>query len=634
MVTFFVQSVKITFQSSSASVFEILPPSSTAAAASTSHVARRFPERRRSRVGMSTLPIFDYGVPVEDGDVLDAGGAPVGPAAEIASKVPTSVSSERGSAIVPPFGADDLVSRAQWQWAIGESDIAGKTGGPTNGGVSTAPDASPVTTKKRPTQRPKPNPSKDAAGLKNQSVKLPPPTSAHQTSHPSASTAEQAIAKVVVTEARGKLNVVERLLEDKPVECGDEEYHAVETSAEAQRKLARLVKPLTGEEFMSACEERCLTGKCGWPLCAVPLETAKRGMNGGFLGNSNDSRETSVRGTFRERRKIGGENGAAGAVVGGRGTYRIDALHRKVYLREDLEMFCCATHRSAAEALGVSLALSLDPSPTTTTTKKDTDGTGNKNAETDLMTAANLEKAKAMGDANKHVKAGVFERKAPVVVERSVSSGVFNSPTSAASANLEGLGGLGKKAASAVEGFVPREARAGSKTKTKTKQQVSFATASEQPLGAKNTSMVGTRKHPVSEPPSQETKHQPPPGLPPNDDGMVASSLNPRALDSFVERRAGPDDSTLSTDETARCGAFPITTLRRLIGLITITLTVYSYLLRDTDTFFFISATRTETPRFTLAFSGKARKTRRKRGTKWERSRKGRSRVLFLQPRR
>ncbi|MDB0053450.1 Rtr1/RPAP2 family protein phosphatase, partial [bacterium] len=69
-------------------------------------------------------------------------------------------------------------------------------------------------------------------------------------------------------EARLKLKVVERLLEDRPVELSDEDSESPQTSERAFLKLTALVKPLTGEEFMSACEERCLSGLCGWPLCA------------------------------------------------------------------------------------------------------------------------------------------------------------------------------------------------------------------------------------------------------------------------------------------------------------------------------------------------------------------------------
>ena len=56
--------------------------------------------------------------------------------------------------------------------------------------------------------------------------------------------------------------------------CADSEYIRAageKNGADALKELRRLVAPLTGEEFMRACEERCLAGKCGWPLCGVSL---------------------------------------------------------------------------------------------------------------------------------------------------------------------------------------------------------------------------------------------------------------------------------------------------------------------------------------------------------------------------
>jgi hypothetical protein len=49
-----------------------------------------------------------------------------------------------------------------------------------------------------------------------------------------------------------------------------------------------------------------------------------------------------------------------GLCAAARGTYRIDAVRRKVYLRGDLAMFCGDAHREQAEAIGVSLAISLE----------------------------------------------------------------------------------------------------------------------------------------------------------------------------------------------------------------------------------------------------------------------------------
>ena len=56
-----------------------------------------------------------------------------------------------------------------------------------------------------------------------------------------------------MTEARAKLAVVERLLEDKPVRCADSKYTTraagEKNGADALKELRRLVAPLTGEEF-------------------------------------------------------------------------------------------------------------------------------------------------------------------------------------------------------------------------------------------------------------------------------------------------------------------------------------------------------------------------------------------------
>ena len=104
---------------------------------------------------------------------------------------------------------------------------------------------------------------------------------------------------------------------------------------------------------MRACEERCLAGKCGWPLCGVSLS--------GCPGDDDARRLEGVgRGARAVRRTTKTPDGSAGSVRGGRGTYRIDAVRRKVYLRGDLDMFCGDAHRAEAEAVGVSLALPLD----------------------------------------------------------------------------------------------------------------------------------------------------------------------------------------------------------------------------------------------------------------------------------
>ena len=368
---------------------------------------------------MSTLPILDYGAPAE-GAGAGGEGAPGQPAAVPENAVPTDGAAfAREAAIVPPEGADDLVSRAQWQWAIGESEAARGAEGASSSPAGDERATSPGTTKKRPTPRSRASPNAIAGDGKKKTEKttLPRPGASVATSKNTESrrAAETAIARVEMTEARAKLAVVERLLEDKPVRCADSEYSksaaGEKNGADALKELRRLVAPLTGEEFMRACEERCLAGKCGWPLCGVSLS--------GCPGDDDAQRLEGVgRGARAARRTT--PDGSAGSVRGGRGTYRIDAVRRKVYLRGDLDMFCGDAHRAEAEAVGVSLALPLD-SETDSETAKETrkeaeDGT---NAADDAGAAATRNaKAKAMGDANANVKAAVLEKRPPAVVER------------------------------------------------------------------------------------------------------------------------------------------------------------------------------------------------------------------------
>ena len=81
---------------------------------------------------------------------------------------------------------------------------------------------------------------------------------------------------------------------------------------------------MTSEEFIAACQERCLAGRCGWPLCS-----------------------SAPRGAERDSERP-------------RGKYRVALAERKVYLRGDLDMFCGDAHRKEAETLGCSLALNLE----------------------------------------------------------------------------------------------------------------------------------------------------------------------------------------------------------------------------------------------------------------------------------
>ena len=108
---------------------------------------------------MSTLPILDYGAPAE-GAGAGGEGAPGQPAAVPENAVPTDGAAfAREAAIVPPEGADDLVSRAQWQWAIGESEAARGAEGASSSPAGDERATSPGTTKKRPTPRSRTSPN-------------------------------------------------------------------------------------------------------------------------------------------------------------------------------------------------------------------------------------------------------------------------------------------------------------------------------------------------------------------------------------------------------------------------------------------------------------------------------------------
>ena len=115
---------------------------------------------------MSTLPILDYGAPAE-GAGAGGEGAPGQPAAVPENAVPTDGAAfAREAAIVPPEGADDLVSRAQWQWAIGESEAARGAEGASSSPAGDERATSPGTTKKRPTPRSRASPNAGAGSSK------------------------------------------------------------------------------------------------------------------------------------------------------------------------------------------------------------------------------------------------------------------------------------------------------------------------------------------------------------------------------------------------------------------------------------------------------------------------------------
>jgi len=483
---------------------------------------------------MSTLPILDYGAPAE-GAGAGGEGAPGQPAAVPENAVPTDGAAfAREAAIVPPEGADDLVSRAQWQWAIGESEAARGAEGASSSPAGDERATSPGTTKKRPTPRSRASPNaiagdgKKGDGKKKTETTTPPrPSASVATSKNTESrrAAETAIARVEMTEARAKLAVVERLLEDKPVRCADSEYRRAageKNDAAALEELRRLVAPLTGEEFMRACEERCLAGKCGWPLCGAP--TRFSGVSGSGCPGDDDAR--AVRRTTPD--------GSAGSVRGGRGTYRIDAVRRKVYLRGDLDMFCGDAHRAEAEAVGVSLALPLDSSEESDSSaakesrKEAEDGAGAADdANRAAATRTAMAKAKAMGDANVNVKAAVFEKRPPAVVERRAPDASAPAPRAPSLAGLLG-GGKGNEAAAAVEGYVPRRERA-SAARTSSRRRV--GEVSQKKSGRHETTVAVTKPEAFVEPPEPEN----------------GSSLGARALDLRLEKAARADDSTLAS---------------------------------------------------------------------------------------
>ena len=481
---------------------------------------------------MSTLPIFDYGAPAEGPGAGDA-GAPGQPAAVPEVAVPTEGAAfAREAAIVPPEGADDLVSRAQWQWAIGESEAARGAKAASSAGDGGA--TSPGTTKKRPTPRSRASPPVPGKTVPKTSARdtiaLPSTKNAStRNAQTSRRAAETAIARVEVEEARAKLAVVERLLETKPVACADGEYAKdgnTKNDADALGALRRLVAPLTGEEFMRACEERRLAGKCGWPLCGKTLE--------GEVGDGDGV-----------RRRVTTPDGSAGSVRGGRGTYRIDAVRRKVYLRGDLAMFCGDAHREEAEAIGVSLAISLEaaeaaekasekePASSQDKTFVEPNGSGGSFAKNKDAKDA---KAKAMGDANVHVKASVLEKRPPAVVERRAP----DAPLRPLSLPSGLLGGEREKnntaAAAAVEGYVPRQDKNRSKTRLASKRRTDERRAEEAPARTDPEPTSPSRFADASEREPVVTNQT---------SRLAASPLGARALDARLERngRGFPDDS-------------------------------------------------------------------------------------------
>ena len=297
---------------------------------------------------------------------------------------------------------DDLVSRATAQWAISESQKA-----------SAAADASPTPPRTRPARRPaarKPpgdggSPRDVAAGGGGGGGKvgIPPARSSPSSSSPAPSpgaVAQMSMARAQVDARRAKLAVVETLLEAEAPDAA---------------RLASMTRGWTGEEFLAIAEERCLAGRCGWPLCGVDLKAAAR------TAASDDDARTAKEEEEEEEESPAGTEGKR------RGKYRIDARNRRVYLRCDVEMFCGEAHRVAAEDYGVSLAIDLEKDAGGGSDDDDEDNDKDNDDDDDdenEMIGGNEEEAKrnakvneakntrreAIENVNENVKMAVVER--------------------------------------------------------------------------------------------------------------------------------------------------------------------------------------------------------------------------------
>ena len=139
-----------------------------------------------------------------------------------------------GTEVQPPDGVDDLVSRAQWQWALGESDRAspvrpsaarGPSGDNNNkdggGGASSSGDGGSGGTKAAPLKRPQirpprappPPPDPSAPPKPRGTVKLPPSTKPPASPPlPPGVAAKAAVAEAQISARRKKLQVVEQLM--------------------------------------------------------------------------------------------------------------------------------------------------------------------------------------------------------------------------------------------------------------------------------------------------------------------------------------------------------------------------------------------------------------------------------------
>ena len=363
---------------------------------------------------MSSLPIFDYGAPASDGeadgDDDDAARDPRSRsgAGGVDPSVAPASASER---IAPPEGADELVSNAQWQWAISASDAASPDAARSTPRVAAA-DAPP----RRPALRARSSTSPTTGPRTTRAATLP-PVAEHPTSSPGPSpAAAEVVAAARQRQAadREKLLVVERL---------------VERECESTSELRTLVARMTSEEFIAACQERCLAGRCGWPLCS-----------------------SAPRGAERDSERP-------------RGKYRVALAERKVYLRGDLDMFCGDAHRKEAETLGCSLALNLEEGTSNTGASSEGAKKDARSREKADATRSGLEGFGGVGASEKK-KTGTGKKGAPasapdandaasitksLVVERFAPRRPTDpAPTAPGSVD-------GRRVADAVEGFRPKE---------------------------------------------------------------------------------------------------------------------------------------------------------------------------------
>ena len=320
-----------------------------------------------------------------------------------------------------------------------------------------------------------------------------------------------------MTEARAKLAVVERLLEDKPVRCADSKYIRAageKNGADALKELRRLVAPLTGEEFMRACEERCLAGKCGWPLCGVSLS--------GCPGDDDARRLEGVGRGARAVRRTTKTPGRLGGV-------RARRTARTASTPSAARCTCAATSIcSAATRTGRRRRRWASPWRSRSILRRPRLPRRKRNAEEaeDGTDDAGRERrrdarARSEGDGRRaNVKAAVLEKRPPAVVERRAPS------ASAPAPRAPSLRGASRRR--------KRERRRPPRWRVRPAAGASAAARISQKKSGRHETAAVTLN------PKPETFPEPPE---PERDG---SSLGARALDLRFEKAARADDSTLA----------------------------------------------------------------------------------------